>query len=69
MVSKAPTLLVPATPVPMTPEIRGIVGNHNKVSNTYLDEALTTGAHVALVCLVGLDRMHHVAIEAVQRSR
>jgi hypothetical protein len=69
MVSKAPALLVPTPSVPMTPQIRGIIGDNNKMSDTYLDEVLTTGAHIALACLVRLDRMHHVPIEAIQRSR
>jgi hypothetical protein len=69
MVSKAPALLVPATPMPMTPKIGSIIGYDNEMSDTNFDEALTTGAHVFLARLIRLDRMHHMTVEAILRSR
>lgn len=69
MVSKAPALLVPATSVPVAPKIGSIVWHDNKVSDANFDEALTAWTHVALACLVRLDRMHDVPVEAILHSR
>ncbi len=69
MVPKAPTFLVPAPTMPMASQIGSVIGNHNQMSNTDFDDALTAGAHVTLACLVRLDRMHHVPVEPVQWSR
>jgi hypothetical protein len=66
MVSKAPALLVPATPVPVTPKVGSIVWHDNKVSDANFDEALTARAHVALACLIRLDRMHRIPTEPAQ---
>jgi len=69
MVSKAPALFVPATSVPVAPKVGSIVWHDNKMSNANFDEALTAGAHVALACLVRLDRMHDVPVEAILHLR
>ena len=69
MVSEAPALLVPAPPVPVTPKVGSVVWHDNKVSDANFDEALTARAHVALACLVRLDRMHDVPVEAIVHLR
>jgi hypothetical protein len=66
VVTETTTLLVPATTVPMAPEIRCVFGNDDKVPNANVDDALATRAHVALACLIRLDRVHHVLAEPAQ---
>jgi hypothetical protein len=66
MMPQATALLVPATAVPMAPEVRCLFRNDDKVSHANLDDAVTTRAHVALACLIRLDGVHHVLTELAQ---
>lgn len=49
-------LLVPATVVPMTSEIGGLVGHNDEVICTGRDRTFAAGAQVSLGSLVGLHR-------------
>ena len=63
MMAETPALLVPASTVPVAPEIGGVLRYDDEMSHTDLDRIVTTGAHVALACLIRLDRMHNVLAE------
>ncbi len=69
MMAEATSFLVPTSTVPVAPEIGSGLRNDDQVANTDPDEALTTGTHVALACLVRLDRMHKMVFELTQESR
>jgi len=68
MMAEAPTLLVPATTVPVAPEIRGVLWYDHKMPNADLDQAIAARAHVVLARLIRLDRMYQVVIELVKES-
>lgn len=55
--------LVPATPVPMTPQIRCVLWHDNEMADADLDDTVTPGARVGLARLIRLDGMHDRVIE------
>lgn len=63
MMAETAPLLVPATAVPVSPEIGGVLRYDNEMPNADLDHAVTAGAHVPLACLIRLDGMHDRLIE------
>lgn len=51
-------LFVPAAVVPMSAQVRGIVGHHHEMKGSRRDGEIATGTQVVLHRLVGLDRGH-----------
>ncbi len=60
--------LVPATPVPMAPQIGCVLWHDDKMADANLDDTVTPGARVSLACLIRLNGMHDRVIESVEES-
>lgn len=53
---------MPAASVPVTSQVRGVLGNDDQVVGPGRDRQLTTGAQIRLAGGVGLDRDDHLVI-------
>lgn len=64
MIAASTTLLVPTTPVPVTPEVWALGGNDDEVSDTNLDVVVASRTQIPLARLIGLDRADDFVVEA-----
>lgn len=64
--AKTTKLLVPTATVPMAPQIRCILWYDDQMSNAHIDHTVASGTNVTLACLIGLDGMHEVLVEAIE---
>lgn len=66
--AKSTALLVPTATVPVSPEVRGIVGHDNEMSNADFDGSVTAGTRITLACLIRLDWVYRMLFEPPQQS-
>ena len=68
MVSETTAFLVPASTMPVPPQIRCQLGNDDEMAETYVDQAVTAGADVGLARLVGLNRVYDMIVEVPEET-
>lgn len=66
--AEAAAFLVPATAVPVTSEIRGILWHDDEVPDADVDDTLTAGAHVGLARLIRLYGVHCMVVQRTVKS-
>ncbi len=64
MIAETPAFLEPASTVPMSTQIRRLLGDDDDVANSGVDDRFTTRADVRLARLIRLNRMHHLVLIA-----
>ena len=67
-ITAAAALLVPAAAVPMSPEVRSLVGYDDDVTDARTDLRLTAGTGIRLAGLIRLDRFHGLAVRLERGS-
>lgn len=66
MVAAPATFLVPTSPVPVPPQIWCLLGHHDQVTDTCIDDRFASGAEVRLACLVRLDGLNDLAGDPIK---
>jgi len=66
VVSQSAPLLVPASPVPVAPEVRCVLRYNDEMTDSDIDRCATARTGVHLACLIGLNRVHEVFIEPTE---